>query len=140
MIKSQLLLDILDLIFDGLENEKNLRCQIPFLKENNQEHTGIGLFINLDADKNINDYKIPTINNSNKNVDGNPIERIDGLELINESQNILADISVHLTNGIIDCVEIWNKNGENYPKNEPNKYQLIQNWIVPEKRKTIVRN
>ena len=96
--------------------------------------------IKVDADKNINDYKIPTINNSNKNVDGNPIERIDGLELINESQNILADISVHLTNGIIDCVEIWNKNGENYPKNEPNKYQLIQNWIVPEKRKTIVRN
>ncbi len=61
----------------------------------------------------------------NKDIDGNPIERIDGLELINESQNILADISVHLTNGIIDCVEIWNKNGENYPKNEPNKYQLF---------------
>ena len=140
MIKSQLLLDILDLIFDGLENEKNLRCQIPFLKESSQEHTGIGLFINLDADKNINEYKISTINQLNKDVDGNPIERIDGLELINESENILADISVHLTNGIIDCVEIWNKNGENYPENELNKYQLIQNWIVPEKRKIIVRN
>ncbi|UOK42203.1 MULTISPECIES: hypothetical protein [Flavobacterium] len=140
MIKSQLILDILDLILDGLENEKNLHCQIPFLKEGNQEHTGVGVFINFEAEPNITNHKISTANCLTKDVDGNPIERIDGLELINESLNILADVSIHLSNGIIDCVEIWNKNGENYPKEEPKQYQLIQKWIDLEKQKTIVRN
>ncbi|MDI9341902.1 MAG: hypothetical protein QM534_15125 [Sediminibacterium sp.] len=64
---------------------------------------------------------------------------VDGVEIKNESQNILANAIVHLKEGIIDCLEIWNKNGENYPVVEPENYELTQTWLGLKDKRTIKR-
>lgn len=136
MIKSQLILDVFDLIFDDFEYEEKLRNQIPFLIENEREHTGIGLFINFEAENGIQDYKIPTERLDTKNINGKTV-RFNGVEMKNNELKILADIDVQITNGIIDYVEIWNKIGKNYPIIEPTKYELEQVWVNSKKRKLI---
>ena len=138
MIKSQLLLDIFDLIFDDFEYEEKLRKQIQFLKESETEHTGVGLFINFETEKGIENYKIPTEKAENRDVNGKAIERINGVELRNSELKILADVTVHITDGIIDCVEIWNMI-DDYPTIEPSKYELEQVWVDSKNRK-LVRN
>lgn len=137
MIKSQLILDIFDLIFDDFEHEEKLRNQIPFLSENEIEHTSIGLFINFKKGNGIEDYKIPIENTEDKDVNGKAIERINGVEMKNNELKILADIDVQITDGIIDYIEIWNKIGEDYPIHEPTKYELEQVWVNSKNRKII---
>ncbi|TDQ78321.1 hypothetical protein [Sphingobacterium yanglingense] len=136
MIKSQLILDIFDLIFEDFEFEERLRHQIPFLKEGKTEHSTIGLFVYFDAERGIEKYKIPTENIETKDINGNAIERIDGVHLKNSELKILADINVHIKAGIIDCVEIWNMIND-YPTTEPSKYELEQVWVKSKKRKLI---
>ncbi len=139
MIQSKLILDIFDLIFDEIESEDLLRQQIQFLSEKSYEHTGIGMYVYFLADKEIEKYKIPTEKATNFDILGNPTEMINGVELSNEELNILADTTVHLKNGIIDCIEIWNKNGEDYPRDEPVCYELTQSWLEIPKRRRIKR-
>lgn len=136
MIKSQLILDIFDLIFEDFEYEEKLRNQIPFLKEGKTEHTGVGLFINFEAEKGVENYKIPIEKAENKDVNEKAIERINGVELRNDELKILADINVHITDGIIDCVEIWNMI-DDYPTTEPTKYELEQVWVESKNKKLI---
>ena len=138
MIKSQLLLDIFDLIFDDFEYEDKLRRQIQFLNEGETEHTGVGLFINFETEQGIENYKIPIEKTENRDVNGKAIERINGVELRNSKLKILADVNVHITDGIIDCVEICNMIGD-YPTIEPSKYELEQVWVDSKNRK-LVRN
>ena len=138
MIKSQLLLDIFDLIFDDYEYEDKLRQQIQFLIEGETEHTGVGLFINFETEQGIENYKISTEKAENRDVDGKVIERINGVELRNSELKILADVTVHITDGIIDCVEIWNMI-DDYPTIEPSKYELEQVWVDSANRK-LIRN
>lgn len=139
MIKSQLILDVFDLIFDDFEYEEKLRNQIPFLTESEGEHTGIGLFINFKTEKGIEDYKIPTENSETKDINGKATERINGVEMKNIELKILANIDVQITDGIIDYIEIWNKIGEDYPIVEPTKYELEQVWVNSKNRK-LIRN
>ena len=139
MIKSQLILDIFYLIFDDFEYEEKLRNQIQFLKEGETEHTGIGLFVNFEAEKGIENYRIPTEKAENRDINGKAFERMNGVELRNSALNILADADVIITDGIIDYIEIFNKGGENYPITEPTKYELEQVW-VDSKNKKLVRN
>ena len=56
----------------------------------------------------------------------------------NSELKILADVNVHITDGIIDCVEIWNMI-DDYPIMEPTKYELEQVW-VDSKNKKLVRD
>jgi hypothetical protein len=137
MIKSQLILDVFDLIFDDFEHEEKLRNQIPFLSENEREHTGIGLFINFKKENGIENYKIPIENTEDKDINGKAIERINGVEMKNNELKILADIDVQITDGIIDYIEIWNKIGEDFPIPELTKYELKQVWVNSKNRKII---
>ncbi len=139
MIKSQLILDIFDLIFDDFEYEEKLRNQIQFLKESKTEHTGIGLFVSFEAEKGIEKYKIPMEKAENRDINGKATERINGVELRNGELKILADADVIITDGIIDYIEIFNKGGDDYPIAEPTKYELEQVW-VDSKNKKLIRN
>ena len=128
MIQSKLIRDILDLTLDGFESEELARGQIPFLSEGDKEYTGMGLYVYFTVAEGIENHRIPTDKATNFNVDGSPAEVLPGVEIKNDGLNVLADTLVHFKNGFIECVEIWNKNGEDYPKEEPESYELIQNW------------
>lgn len=136
MIKSQLILDIFDLIFEDFEYEGKLRNQIQFLKESGTKHSGVGLFVSFEAESGIEDYRIPTEKAENKDINGKANERINGVELKNSELKILADVNVHITDGIIDCVEIWNMI-DDYPITEPTKYEMEQVWVGSKNRKLI---
>lgn len=129
MIISTLINDIFDLAFDDLQDGHLFRQQIPFLTTGETEYTGVGLFMYFHSDEKIDKYK------ARKDV--NMI--LNGVEIVNTDLDILADAIVHIENGIIHCLEIFNKNGENYPKNEPRSYELNQIWIESPKRRIIKR-
>ena len=129
MIISTLINDIFDLAFDDIQESNQLRQQIKFLTIGETEHTGVGLYLHFLKDNEIYKYKV----SKEKNIS------LNGVEILNEKLGILADVIVHIENGIINCIEIWNKSGENYPTNEPQNYELTQIWIDTEKRRTIKR-
>ncbi len=137
MIKSKFILDIFDLIFDDHKANDLLKKQIGFLTEGEIEHTGVGLFINFNSDETIQTYKIDKKLLVDESTDPNVLEMIDGVEIKNESQNILADAIVHLKNGVIDSLEIWNKVGDNYPIIELEHYEMTQTWRDASQNKII---
>lgn len=139
MIQSQYILDIFDLTFDDHKAGDLLRKQVDFLTITETEHTGVGLFITFSADPSVKDYKAKRELLVNEADNKEILEMVDGVEIKNESQNILADAIVHLKEGIIDCLEIWNKNGENYPVVEPENYELTQTWLGLKDKRTIKR-
>lgn len=139
MIQSQLILDIFELLFDELGYEALLKKQIPFLSIGSKDHTKVGAFIYFDHEKGIESFRVQAVGEPGFDSDGNLIARIDGVELHNDKLMILADTTVHLKNGLIDCLEIWNKNGEDYPVNEPEVYRLEQVWKGKAEKRTIIR-
>ena len=139
MIQSKYILDILDLTFDKFEYEDLLRQQILFLTEEKREHTGVGIYVYFISDKEIENFKIPTDKTLSFDIDRNPTEILDGVEINNEKLKVLANTAVHLTNGFIKYVEIWNKNGEDYPLEELTSYELTQCWLDNSKKRTIKR-
>ena len=121
MIKSELISDILELNVEGEKFEDLLFKQIDHLIIKEEEHTGVGLYVHFRYDKEIERYRL-----SDSQLDelfGNFNHQIENFELINSDMEILADTTVHLTDGLIDCVEIWNKLGD-YPKEELITYEL----------------
>ena len=140
MISSQYILDIFDLAFDQHSQRNLLLKQIPFLTIREIEHTGIGAYIYFSADMEIHQYKLDTNDAINFDIDGNPLEMIDCVEMKNENLSILANLTVHLSSGIIDCIEIFNKCGESYIKSEPTSYELRQVWFADDsKNRSITR-
>ena len=122
MIESDLINDILEISIEGEKYEDQLQNQIELLTIKEEEHTGTGLFVYFEHQDGIEKFRIPS-SGKNLDVEGKPTERIEKAELINEHINVQADTCVHLTNGLIDCVEIWNKPGP-YPKGELVTYRL----------------
>ena len=122
MIESKFTLDILDLILDDEAEAKSLREQIDFLTETEIEYTGIVMFIYFE---NVFIYEEPS--NHRNSV-------YNGVELINEKQNVLADVILHVENGLIKSIEIFNKNGEDYPSGKLESYILRQIWISSKNR------
>src|SRR5947207_14585359 len=98
MIQSQYILDIFDLAFDDHVSSDLLRQQVQFLSLAYEEHTGVGLFVHFTADSRIEQYRLNTSNSVNFDIQGNPTERIDGVEIRNPELHILADATVHLKN------------------------------------------
>ncbi len=105
MIESKYILDILDLAVDEYVAEHRLRKQIDCLTLRDTEHTGIGLYINFTPDNKIKAIKIEI---------GESTEVLTGHEIKVDSENIVADAIVHLKDGIINYLELFNKNGEAY--------------------------
>jgi hypothetical protein len=133
MIHSRLILDILDLALDGQDVPENIRKQIPYLTERNREHTDVGVYIYFD-----NESKIQSL--SSQNQDASKEDKMfNGVEIVNSSRNVLADATVHLQNGLIECVEIWNKNGEDYPQDDLTEYEMYQVWLSVDIRRKINR-
>jgi len=139
MALSKYILDIFDLTFQGLSSGDLLTKQIPFLSQGDNKHTGIGLYIYFVAKKEIQQYKVTASNTSTFDANGNVTEMLNGVEIRNSQLNILADATVHLKGGIIDNLEIWNKNGHDYPQTEPKNYELHQTWLDLQKRRTIIK-
>lgn len=121
MIESKLIADILHLNIEGQKFEDLLFNQVDHLTIKEKEHTGSGLFIYFEYNKEIEKYRLSDTQLNELFGKHNP--RIENFELINPELNILADATVHLADGLIDCVEIWNKSG-NYPKVEIVTYEL----------------
>jgi len=121
MIKSELISNILELTVEGEPFENQLFEQIELLADYRFEHTGIGMYIHFEVDEKA---KVHQLSKSQlKEMFGNFNHDLTKFELINTSINVLADLTIHFTDGIIDCLEIWNKLGE-YPKEELLTYQL----------------
>ena len=121
LIKSKLLSEVIKLTCEGEKYEDILFEQIKYLTERMEEHTGVGLYVYFKHDKGIKNYKLTS--NQLNDLFGKNNHQIEKFELINSTKNILADLTVHFSEGLIDCVEIWNKLGD-YPKYELTKFVL----------------
>lgn len=139
MIQSRYILDLLDLLFDDHKASHLLNKQIEYLSVGDTEHTGMGLFINFNPDAGIDDFRVPKKLLLNNTDSKDVLEMINGLEIINESQKILADAIVHLKDGLINTLEIWNKGGSEYPVTEPLHYKLHQSWRDEKDKRYIER-
>lgn len=116
MIGSKFIIDILDLMLDCEKEDKSLREQIDFLTETEIDHTGSGLFISFENEQKKKYLKV------GKNL------TLIGVEIKNEKLNVLADAILQIKDGIIDELEIFNKNGFDYPTEKLEYYILTQNW------------
>jgi hypothetical protein len=116
MIKSKYILDILNLLLDGDNEGLSARNQIPFLSEDNFEHTGSGLFVGFSHSENIFKHKIAKSDLV-----------LNGVKITTAEFPIEADATLFFRNGLIDNLEIWCSFGE-YPQQELTKYTLKQVW------------
>ncbi len=139
MIKSEFVRNILELTFDDFKDGNLLRQQIPFLIEREREHTGIGVFIYFNSNKEISNYKVDTGKITTFDIYGNPVEVLNGVEIRSKALSILADTNVYLSHGIIDHIEIWNKSGNDYPLTDPEHYELHQIWLDKSERKSLIK-
>ena len=121
MIDSELITEIIELTVEGEKFDTLLFEQINHLTIKEQEHTGVGLFVYFKYDEGIEKYRL---NDSQlRELFGEHNHGIENFELINSEVGILANTTVYLTDGLIDCVEIWNKVGD-FPKEELLTYEL----------------
>ena len=116
MISSKFIVDILNLMLDDETLDESLFRQIKFLKDIESVYTNVGVFINFKNEIEEEFLKI------GMNL------TFDGVEIQNDEQNILADAILQVKDGIICQLEIFNKNGFDFPKEEIENYVLTQNW------------
>lgn len=127
MISSKFIVDILDLMLDDETLDESLCKQIAFLTDIETVYTEVGIFINFKNEIEEEFLKI------GMNL------TLDGVEIQNDEQNILADAILQVKDGIICQLEIFNKNGFDFPKEEIENYVLTQNWKESKKR-IIIKN
>ena len=121
MIKSELISTIIELTVEAEEFESQLFEQLGLLTEKETEYTRVGLYVYLKPENGIEEHRLSKL--QLEQMFGEHNHELTKFELINKSLNVLADLTVHFSNGIIDCVEIWNKLGD-YPKEELLTYEL----------------
>ncbi len=121
MIKSEFVSNIVELTVEGEKFEDILFKQIRHLTEKEKEHTGVGLYVYFKYEPEIEKYRLSE--SQLTELFGGFAHRLEKFELINSDINVLADTTVHFSNGLIDCLEIWNKLGD-YPKQELVTYEL----------------
>lgn len=131
MITSEFILNILHLALTDDNTLASLQQQIPFLTIKEVKHTGIGLFIYLDL------YNAAQVERHITTIKSTPIT---GVEIRSDKEKVLADAVVHVSNGLIDYIEIFNKNGEDYPVTELACYEMYQTWLNENQRKYIVKS
>jgi hypothetical protein len=123
MIKSKLVLNIIDLLLETDEHESSLRKQLNFLQESQVEYTGAGAFISFESSEGIEDFRIP----KNSAI-------INGVKIESSELNIGGEACLFISEGIIDYLEIRSYDGS-YPKHEPIDYVLTQIWENSPRRK-----
>lgn len=133
MLTSRYLLDILDLALDDHPAGSLLRQQVTHLTLLRTEHTGMGAFFYVKADRPIPHLAIPD------DTTGTSTEMLDGVEIRSVELSLLADATIHVQDGLIHHVEIWNKSGTDYPRTDPKHYELHQTWRGPHAGRTIIR-
>ena len=101
--------------------ESQLFEQIQLLTEKESKHTGVGLYVYLKPENGIEEHKLSK--SQLEQMLGEHNNQLTKFELTNNNENVLADVTIHFSDGIIDCVEIWNKVGD-YPKEELLTYEL----------------
>ncbi len=121
MIKSKLISEIIEKTVAGEKFEDFLIEQMKYLSETDEEYTGVGLYVSFKHDNEIEKFRLSE--QQLHELFGEYSHRLDKFELINFEMRVLADATVHFSNGLIDCVEIWNKLGE-YPNEELVTYTL----------------
>ncbi|HEY4063182.1 MAG TPA: hypothetical protein VGM30_14850 [Puia sp.] len=114
MISSKYILNILDLLLDGDEKGKALRCQIDYLTDIEYDYTGVGLYVSFKPSDGIEKYRYQE-------------EKIilDGVSITSTELGIGASATIFVRDGIIKTLEIWSYDGE-YPRKELNNYKLKQ--------------
>jgi hypothetical protein len=117
MIKSRYITDILELLLDGDKDGLLAKQQIPFLYDSNYDYTGQGVFVRFEHDIKIEEYRL-----ENEFY-------LCGVKIQTEEYTIEADAILFSKDGLIDYLEIWCYNGEDYPKKDLMKYTLTQNWM-----------
>ncbi|AHJ96005.1 hypothetical protein [Hymenobacter swuensis] len=133
MLTSRYLLDIFDLAFDEHPAGSLLRQQVTHLTLLRTEHTGMGAFFYMEADRPIPHLAIPG------DTAGTSTEMLDEVEICSIELSLLADATIHLQDGLIHHVEIWNKGGADYPHTDPERYELHQTWRGTHAGRTISR-
>lgn len=121
MIKSEFISNIVELTVEDEKFEDILLEQIGHVTEKEVEHTGFGLYVYFKYDPEIEKYRLTELQITE--LFGGFAQRLGKFELINSEINVLADTTIHFSNGLIDCLEIWNKLGD-YPKEELVTYEL----------------
>ena len=121
MIESELISEIIDVTIEGEKYESQLNEQLNYLNEKEYEHTGTGLYVYFENEPDISKHRLSD-EQLNEMFNGYNHE-LTKFELLNEKLQIQADVTVHFSNGIIDCVEIWNKLGD-YPEEDLLTWQL----------------
>lgn len=101
MFTSNYILDILDLGLDGSDSENLLREQIRFLFISELEHTGVGLFVYFESEDSIEQFRADVTD-----------AILDGVEINSPENRIQAEGIIHISNGIISSLEIFNFCGE----------------------------
>lgn len=121
MIKSEFISNIVELTVEGEKFEELLFEQIRHLTEKEEEHTGVGLYVYFKYEPGIEKYRLTE--SQLTELFGDFAHRLEKFNLINSEMNVLADTTVHISNGLIECLEIWNKLGD-YPKEDLVTYEL----------------
>lgn len=126
MIDSKLTLDIITATLQGEKFEEQITKQLEHLEEVEYEHTDSGLLIFIEYRKAAKEFWLTDA--QLHETFGESSTELSKVELINDELKILAETSVHFTNGIIDRVEIWNTLGD-YPEEDLERWELksIQN-------------
>lgn len=121
MIKSDYIKDILDLTFEGEKYADLLLGQIEHLVLKETKYTGIGCYYNFEYSEEIEKYRLSEI--QLLDLFGEHNHMIENIVVINEDANVHAYPMIWFTNGLIDCIEIWNGHGD-YPDGELLTYEL----------------
>jgi hypothetical protein len=118
MINSKYINDILYLLLDGDEEIISLRKQLECLSEKSFEYTGSGVFVSFAHSEKAKEFR------SEKSD-----LVLNGLAFVTSEFPVEGDATLFFKEGIINYLEIWCHNGENYPEKDLVKYTLTQNWV-----------
>jgi len=123
MIKSKYINDILDLLLDGDDEGISTKKQLEYISEEKFDYTGSGLFVKFSHTEKAKDFKTDKLDLV-----------LNGVTILTSEYAIECDAILFFSEGIIDYLEIWCYNGEDYPKKDLVKYTLTQTLInSPEK-------
>ncbi len=128
MIKSTLVLDILDLFFDGEQDAEFFKTQINHLTISEIEYSGFGVFITFESNEEIYKYRAYLNFTNDDFANENRLTILNGIIIENKDLNIEASATIRIEDGIIESIEIFNFNGFEYPESELENYEISQNW------------